>query len=243
MFPYIHIGQLTISVYYTAMVLGYVMMVVLMLLKARRKIYGLGRIKAFIFATAELIFGVLGCKILFILENIAWTKSNGLTLGGFSFYGSVFLIPLTMPLVGKILKLNFRESLDNAAICIIAMLGTIRIGCYFNGCCGGKVLFIGDYSFTLPTQLIECVCDILVLWLLLRLEKKKKAEGFLYPIFMLLYGAARFFIEIIRNTDKDWFGLSHAQWFSIAAVAIGLTCEIIRRKKAGRITPESDISA
>lgn len=213
------------------MILGYVLMAVLMSLKTRRDRYGLSRLKSVFFATAQLICGVLGCKILFILENITWVKMNGFTFGGFSFYGAVFLIPLIMPLVGKPLNLNLHDSLDSAAICIIAMLGTIRIGCYLNGCCGGRVFHIGDVYFTFPTQLMECACDFLILFFLMKCEKKGIAYGFCYPRFLLLYGCARFMIEFLRNTERDWLYLSHAQWFSIAAVMMGAVFEMILRKQ------------
>ena len=234
MFPYIVIGTLKISCYYLAMVLGYVFMVVLMMLKYRRKMYGLGPVKAVLFATLVLILGITGCKILFVLENIKWVASHGFTFGGFSFYGAVMFIPLVMPLFSKPFKLDVRSVLDSSAICIVAMLGTIRIGCYCNGCCGGRVLGSGENLFVLPTQLIECAIDFLILAALLYFEKKGEYKGRLYPIFLLSYGTARFFIEFVRNTSKDWLYLSHAQWFSIAAVIAGvvLECIVLKKKQA-----------
>lgn len=231
MLPYVYIGQLKLSCYYLAMALGFVFMVVLMLLKYRRAMYGLRPVKAVLFAVIVLILGILGCKLLFVLENIAWVLKKGFTLGGFSFYGAVLLIPLLIPLFGKLLRLDARASLDSAAICIVAMLGTIRIGCFLNGCCGGRIFSIGEYDFSFPTQLIECVCDFLILAYLLKKEKDGDAKGMLYPRFLLFYGIARFLIEFLRNTDKDWLYLSHAQWFSLAAILVGAAVEFCRRRK------------
>ena len=231
MLPYISIGQLKISTYYSAMVLGFVLTLVLMLLKSRRERYRLSYLQSIVFSTTELICGILGCKLLFILENLSWVQKNEFTFGGFSFYGAVFLVPLVMPLVCKLIKIDLRDCLDHSAICIIAMLGAIRFGCYLNGCCGGQVFQIGDYYFTLPTQLIESAVDFLILFLLLRDEKKGTAHGLLYPKMMLLYGGARFFIEFLRNTTKDWLFLSHAQWFSIIAVILGVTFGILLKKQ------------
>lgn len=236
MLPYIYIGQLKISLYYTAMILGYVMMVVFMLLKSRRTKYGLNPLQSVIFATAELIFGVLGCKILFILEDIPNVIENGLSFGGFSFYGSVLLIPLLMPLIGKLLHLNWRDTLDNSAICILAMLSTIRIGCFLAGCCGGITLVAGgDFYFKVPTQLMECACSTIILILLLKWEKRGVANGFFYPTLLITYGCARFLIEFLRDTAKDWLHLSHGQWFSIAAIIAGVTFEILLRKQTKKM--------
>lgn len=240
MLPYIHIGTITISAYYTAMIAGYAAMVVLMLLKSRREKYGLHPTQAFLFATAELIVGVLGCKLLYILENIAWIHKNGMTLGGFSFYGAVFLILLLMPLIGRLLRMNAPDSLDHAAVCITAMLAAIRIGCFLNGCCGGRVFSVGDFYFTLPTQLIECICDFGILSFLLKCEKRNKAGSLLYPVFMLLYGSARFLIEFLRNTPKDWLGLSHAHWFSAASILIAACFLLFQANRPGSLSSEGN---
>ena len=230
MLPHIEIGSLKISTYYSAMVLGYVLMVILMLRKSRREKYNLSWLKGVGFATAGVIVGILGCKILFVLENMALVQRKGFTFGGFSFYGAVFLSPLLMPLAGKLLKLNFRDSLANSAICIIAMLGTIRLGCYLNGCCGGPIVEIKGFYFSFPAQLIECIVDFLILFYLLNCEKKAIDTGFIYPRFLLLYGGARFLIEFIRVSPKEWLYLSHAQWFSIVAVIAGTVAEVWLRK-------------
>ena len=101
MLPYIHIGKLTISTYYTFMALGYVVMVVLMLLPKRRRKYGIGPLKAVLFATAVLFVGILGCKLLFIIENLDQVRETGLKLGGFSFFGAALLVPLLMPVANS----------------------------------------------------------------------------------------------------------------------------------------------
>ncbi len=241
MLPYITVGQIKISTYYSAMVLGFVLMVMLMLQKERRQKYALNSSKSILFATSGLIVGILGCKALYVIENLTWVKNNGFTFGGFSFYGAVFLTPLMMPLIGKLLNLNWRNTLDNSAICILAMLGTIRIGCYFNGCCGSRIFNIGDFYFSLPIQLIECIFDFLILNILLKREKNGENSGFLYSTFLLLYGSARFVIEFFRNTEKDWLYFSHAQWFSIAAIIIGAMLKIIMQKQT-KNTVEDQIS-
>ena len=90
---------------------------------------------------------------------------------------------------------------------------------------------IGEYYFSFPTQLIEFVFDLLILILLLRHEKKGDDYGSLYPKFLLWYGCVRFLIEFVRNTEKDWLYLSHAHWFSVAAIIIGVGLEIMRKKQ------------
>ena len=228
MLPYIHIGKLTISTYYTFMALGYVVMVVLMLLPARRRKYSIGPLKAVLFATAVLFVGILGCKLLYVLENLQKIRENGFTLGGFSFFGAALLVPLLMPVIGLAYRMKCVDSLDNSAVNVLGMLGTIRVGCLLTGCCGGTMCTLGARHFRWPTQLLEAVCDFGILaWLLILESRPDNRRGLLYPRFLISYGAVRFIIEFMRDTPKDWLGLSHGQWFSVIAVIAGIGWIII----------------
>jgi phosphatidylglycerol:prolipoprotein diacylglycerol transferase len=230
--PYINFGSFKLSTYYTFMFLGYVVMVILMLLKRRRTIYGIKPLKAFLFATAVLFSGILGCKLLYIVENIELVKRDGLTFGGFSFFGAALLVPLLMLLFGLAFRMNWSDTLDNSAINVLGMLGTIRIGCFLNGCCGGTMCHIGTRNFTWPTQLLEAVCDFGILaWLLIIESRPNNRRGLLYPRFLISYGVVRFIIEFMRDTPKDWLGLSHGQWFSIVAVIAGIGWIVIATKR------------
>ena len=59
------------------------------------------------------------------------------------------------------------------------------------------------------------------MWLL-QLEKESDKVGKLYPLFMLSYSTMRIFLECLRDTQKDWFFMSHGQWFALAAIVLGI---------------------
>ena len=137
-----------------------------------------------------------------------------------------------MLLFGLAFRMNWCDTLDNSAVNVLGMLGTIRIGCFLNGCCGGTICTIGTRHFHWPTQLLEAVCDFGILaWLLLLESRQNNRRGLLYPRFLISYGIVRFIIEFMRDTPKDWLGLSHGQWFSIVAVMAGIAWIVISRKK------------
>lgn len=214
------------------MFLGYVVMVLLMLLPRRRAIYGISKLKAFLFATVVLFSGILGCKLLYIVENFDTVRRDGLKFGGFSFFGAALLVPLLMLLFGLAFRMNWRDTLDNSAVNVLGMLGTIRIGCFLNGCCGGTIFALGSRHFRWPTQLFEAVFDFgILIWLLIIESRPGNRRGLLYPRFLISYGVVRFIIEFMRDTTKDWLGLSHGQWFSIVAVMAGIVWIVISRKK------------
>ena len=104
MLPEISFFGLQLSTYHLAMVLGFVVMLTLML--QRRRHYYLSIPQAICFTTLLMFSGLLGCKALYVLENIVEVRENGLSFGGFSFFGAVFLVPLLMVIFGKAFHLK-----------------------------------------------------------------------------------------------------------------------------------------
>ena len=173
---------------------GAVAMLVLMIL--RRSRYSLSVAQASIYTLLLLVTGIAGAKLLYFFES-------GLeSFSGMSFFGAVYLVLLAMPLVGLIFRMKPMDSLDACAPCVAAIVGFQRFGCY--------------------TQLMEGFGDMAVLCLLLTAEMREANRGKGYPLFLISYGAMRFAIEFVRDTSKDWLGLSHGQWFSLAGIGIAL---------------------
>ena len=208
-----------ISTYWTMFFVGLVGMIVLLIL--RRKRYRFSILGAVLFNLLLAVFGIAGAKLLYILENLDMVKLTGLTLGGLSFYGSVWLILLLIPLAGLAFKLKPLDSLDAAAIGVTIMIAFLRVGCYFNGCCGGITVRTATGSFTYPTQMIESIGDFIILFLLLEWEKKNNCDGKLYPGCLVMYGILRFIVEFMRDTPKGILGLSNAHGYSLASIVIG----------------------
>lgn len=193
------------------MILGFVFMLVLML--RRQKRYSLNTGQAVLFTVCVMFSGVLGCKLLYTIEHLG----EPFEWGGFSFFGAVFLVPVLMILFGKMFRLSPGKSTDAAAICVCAMIGTIRIGCFGHGCCGGRITTGG---FTWPTQIMESIGDFAILYYLIRMEKEDK-KG-LYPRFMVAYGILRFIIEFFRESSIGKV-LDEAHFLALISIAIGLS--------------------
>lgn len=208
------------STYWTSFFVGVLCMIIINLIRGK-KLELKGYI-SFILTIAVVIISFLGAKILYYLENPSVLIRNGFQLGGVSFFGSVFLVPVLMYFICKIAKLSYYKVMDFLSPSLMIMLAVLRIGCLISGCCGGcAVTFAGIYVEKFPTQITECICDLLILSGLLFYERMWKNEGRLYFFIMVYYGVVRFFIEFLRDTPKDWLYMSHGQWFSIVSVCIG----------------------
>ena len=98
----------------TFFTLGTILMLVLNLI--RRRQYGLKGWQAFAFTALLAAVGMAGVRLLAILEHLD-SLLDGYIAGGMSFFGSVFLVPLLMPLFGKLFGLRRGQTMDLCAPC------------------------------------------------------------------------------------------------------------------------------
>lgn len=208
------------SAYSIMLCVGVVAMSVITIM--RRKKYDMTIWMAIAFSLTLTVVGVLGCKLLYIAENFETFKEQGLTFGGFSFFGAVFLIPICFLLIAKLFRLRSWQAVDCCAPGVAIMISLMRIGCFIDGCCGAHPIDLFGQQVILPVQLFESAFDFVLLMVLWYLEDTKKAQKFLYPSFMIAYSVMRFGIEFLRDTPKDWLYLSHGQWFCLAAVIFAM---------------------
>lgn len=226
MLPYVTIGGARISMYWTMFFVG--MIGILILTLRRKEKYGFGVVKSVLFTILTVVLGLAGAKLLYILENWQETLEQGVSLSGVSFFGSVYLIPLLMPLFGLLFRLRPKRSLDAVAPAVAVMIGCIRVGCFFNGCCGGVT---SPWGFIWPTQAMESVCDFMLLYLLLRMEKTERCVGWLYPTLITVYSAYRFGIEFLRDTPRGLLGLANGHWFAFGGLLLGGLWLLLCKKK------------
>ena len=72
-----------------------------------------------------------------------------------------------------------------------------------------------------PTQLYETVLSLAVFAVLVT-RKGQRAAGWLFALWLTLYGVQRFLVEILRVNPRVFLGLTVAQLLSLTAVALGL---------------------
>lgn len=208
----ISVGGFTISTYPLMLTIGTAGM--LLCVYKRSGLFKLRSWQCCAFTLLLTVVGVAGAMLMYFFETGA--------LGGVSFYGSVFLIPLLMPLIGFLFHLKPGEAMDLCGPCVAIMIGCMRFSCFLTGCCGGWTACVGSFCFEWPTQMLDSIGDFAIMTWLLYTEEKHPQSGKLYPMFMVLYSVMRFGLEFLRDTAKDWMYLSHGQWFAISALFLGL---------------------
>ena len=84
--------------------------------------------KGIVVAVVITVAGTIGAYILFYIEN-HW-------IGGASFYGAVFIMPIAFLLVPKLLRMPYCEIMDLCAPAGCVMLMIMKSQCFLQGCCG-----------------------------------------------------------------------------------------------------------
>ena len=86
----------------------------------------------------------------------------------------------------------------------------------------------------MPVQLIESGVSLLIAAALLVMERRPGRYRFVFPTYMVLYGATRFALEYLRDTEKNLLGMSMGQITALVVLIIGAAFVILFAVK-GRI--------
>ncbi len=194
-----------------------------------------------------MLAGIVGARINYILANLAdfrgapWTMLR-IDQGGLIYYGGFVGAALAAVIFARVRGERLWWLADFAITAI--PLGHVfgRIGCFLNGCCYGAPgaapwCFPLDGTPRHPVQLYEAGWNLAVYLALTCLFLRRRAEGAVFALYLMLYPAGRFLLEFWRGDQRQMLrGLTIAQWFSLALIATGaaLGWFCLRRWTGGR---------
>ena len=162
------------------------------------KLYGIVFWKSIVIAVLLTITGTVGTYLMFLLENHV--------IGGRSFYGAVFFVPLAFLVVAKCLNIKYGLLMDLCAPAECLMLALMKVLCIISGCCAGRVLCenIAGEAVRFPSQIVELIGALVVAVILLYIFSQKKYIARLYPWYLFLYGVSRFVLNFMREEWQLW---------------------------------------
>jgi len=188
-----------------------------------------------------LVAGIIGARLFYVITNFDYYRNDvigilRLTDGGLAFYGGFFFALFFSVFYAFRKKLSVWRIGD--IIAPYAALGHSigRIGCFLNGCCYGGptdlpwgVIFPGSRTIVHPTQIYASL-DSLAIFIILRyVYPKRSFSGQVFLGYFLLYGASRFFEELIRrDSPRILYGLTIWQVISLCVFAAALMIYIYR---------------
>lgn len=171
------------------------------------------------------ISGILGTKLLNLIESGRW--------GGTSFFGCLFFAPIVMIPLARYMHVKVGELLDVCTPAGCMMLIILKVNCLIIGCCQGIVLQnLPDGNVVrFPSQIVEGINGLIMLFLILFYMSKNKYRGILYPWAMIYYGATRFALNLLRDTKPLIWIIPGGNLWGMVSIAIGTTAIIFFRKE------------
>jgi len=239
LYPFIHIGPLTLGTYGLMVAIG--LICAFFVLRADFARRGIS-------ADAEAIIGITGLsglagsRLYHLLETPAdffadpWPQL--FSTMGFAFFGAVIGGFLALLYLARRFKMPALLMLDAASPAGALGYGIGRIGCLISG--------DGDYGIPTslpwgmsfpngivpttervhPTPIYEFLIAIVIFWILWRLGeralKTHAPNGIVFSAYLVLTGIARYLIEIIRINPRSFYGLSNAQTASLVSIVAGV---------------------
>jgi phosphatidylglycerol---prolipoprotein diacylglyceryl transferase len=247
LYPFIHIGPLTLGSYGLMVATG--LICAFFILRADFARRGVS-------ADAEAIIGItglaglVGSRLYHLLESPAeffadpWPQL--FSTMGFAFVGAIIGGFLALVLLARRFRMSPLLMLDAASPAAAMGYGIGRIGCLISG--------DGDYGIPTalpwgmsfpngivpttdrvhPTPIYEFMVAILIFWILWRLGahalKSKAPNGIIFAAYLVLTGIARFLVEIIRINPRSFYGLTNAQAASVVSLLAGIALFVYCRK-------------
>ena len=169
----------------------------------------------FNFSFIVFIFGTIGARLFYVLENAPYYLVRPLEIvmlqkGGLSWYGGFILGSIAALVYLKKIKTDTLFFLD-LIIPFVALGQSLgRIGCFLNGCCYGKPSISGLYlpsmgAVLIPTQIYSSLA-LLAIFVFLRFRQDSRHEkGEIFFMYLLLYSLKRFIIEYWRADNGIFF--------------------------------------
>jgi len=202
-----------------------------------------------------VIAAIVGSRLFYVLTNLDFFISAPLEIfkiwnGGLVFYGGFIGAAAVVIVYLKIHHLPLGKMADIAALALPLGHALGRIGCFFAGCCYGKVchepwgvVFRNPDSLAPlyvqlhPTQLYSSASNFLLFLLIFLFRRFKQYDGQLFWIYIACYGITRSVIEVFRGDDRGTLilnTLSISQTIGITSAVIAVFMLIFLGRKHSR---------
>ncbi len=197
-------------------------------------------------ALATLIAGLIGGRLGYVLFQWELFRNSPLEIFRLDHGGLVFFGGFAGGIAGAVWAIRraglpVAKTVDLLVPPLVVAHAFGRVGCFFNGCCYGKVTslpwgvrFPSDGLSRHPTQLYEMLALLAIFVLLKRIERRNLRPGTVFLSYGLSYGLWRFLVEFLRGDNPPFgLGLTVFQWIALALAGISAALLAARRPRPG----------
>lgn len=206
---------------------------------ATRKNVRLGKIvEVFLFSFESLLMVYM---IDVAVANV--NRPFGQLVGtGANYFGGLFAALSLWFVLCNALIINPLKQIDITTMYLPVHLFFAKIACFCQGCCWGIPWEYGPYNHhpnhpgnQVPVQAIEAFFA-LAIFIFLLVYRKKAKTGTMFPIYVILYSATRFFSEFLTAAYPDVLGpFNMYQILCVIGIAVGLLMLLIVKHFGDRI--------
>jgi phosphatidylglycerol:prolipoprotein diacylglycerol transferase len=192
------------------------------------------------------LVGLIGARVYHLLVHApAYMKQRSLGAlwdrsgGGFSVFGALAAVVPASFVAAAWLDIPAIVLWDHMGVGVLAGGFWIRLGCVFNGCCGGRASSAplsvslhdtrGVRMPRLPVQFLEMAWWLVGLVAFLMLWPSALPPGSYALAVLAWYGVGRFFLEPLREQPDIVFGRVRINQVVAALLALGAGCALILR--------------
>lgn len=153
-----------------------------------------------------------------VFGNLIGTGSN--------YFGLLYTIFFILLFACWLIKVDAKKQMDLITPAFPLALFFAKMGCFTAGCCNGVAWEFGiANAYTgireFPIQLLEALVGLL-LFFILRINRKRIKEGAMFPIYLMAYSGIRFFTEFLRAESAVLFYLKLYQYLCLAGLLLGI---------------------
>ena len=257
-----HVGPLSIRWYGITYFVG-ALLIYLQLQSARsRKRTGMTVDQAQEFIVYGMIGVILGGRLLFLIADMLTPASAGghpfsyymqhpleliaIWHGGMAFHGGFIGVIVAALLFVRRHRISFYKLMDETVLWMPVAIALTRVANYINGELPGRVTdspigvqFPDFLGYRYPSVLFEAAGMLAivlpVLWLLHGMGKR--GDGFVAWAFVAGYGLVRTIVEFYREPGIVWFGLTAAQYLTIAMFLLGVIMMVVSQRRTAAAPP------
>jgi phosphatidylglycerol:prolipoprotein diacylglycerol transferase len=243
------LGPLVIRSYALLVTLGFLAGLAWMVRSGRRAGLDPGLISDL--AVWAALGGIAGARAVFIALDPASGLLDFFKLweGGLSFHGALLGGGVAFWLFARRAKQSFLCLADLAAPGVALGQAIGRVGCFLNGCCYGapttlpwgvRFIDLGTGARTPPShpvQLYEAAGNLVIFGLLSRFAAAPRRRGFIFFLYLALYGLLRAWMEVYRagyTSERALGPITAGQLVSLGMIGTAVLWFIVSRGKPAR---------
>lgn len=203
----------------------------------------------------SLLVGMVGARLLYVITRWDYFKLAPIEIfyvweGGLVFYGGPLAVIPFFIWYAKKNRIPIFKLMDLGAISLPFAHAFGRLGCLSTGCCHGRPTG-GEWGVKLyselvephlrgvylhPTQLYESLSLFLLSGFLYAIHRRKKFDGQIFSLYLVIYPVIRFIIEFFRGDSIRGFvlgtSISTSQFLSVFLLIGGILAYFLFMKRA-----------